>query len=350
MSSLIVEICEIKEIKEHTNADALDIAVVKGWEVIVPLKLYRPGDKVIFVPVDSLIPVELSDKMGITKYLAKEGRVRTAKLRGEYSQGVIIDLKHLLDIESKPTMKDVDSLAVGTNVASLLGIIKYEPPVRMQMSGDCRPDHPGFFKYTNIENYNNFPDIFQEGEIVSITEKIHGTNFRVANIAGELFAGSHNSNLKPCDKNLYWRAAKMMKLDEILQPGEQIFGEIYGDVQELKYGFKGGHRKFTVAFLDLMINNRYVHDEELKYYLVKNDLSSPPLLYYGPWSKDLISLAEGNSIVINADNIREGMVIKPIIERWDENLNGRVILKIISKSYALKQEKRGNKNKQVLPH
>lgn len=56
MSSLIVEVCEIKEVIPHPNADRLDIATVKGWNCIVQKDSYRVGNWCVFFPPDSILP------------------------------------------------------------------------------------------------------------------------------------------------------------------------------------------------------------------------------------------------------------------------------------------------------
>ena len=84
MSSLIVPIAAIDAVMPHPNADRLEIAVIKGWQVIVSKGTYQPGDRVIYVPPDAVVPVAWSDQWNVTKYLQK-GRVRCARLRGEPS-------------------------------------------------------------------------------------------------------------------------------------------------------------------------------------------------------------------------------------------------------------------------
>ena len=336
MSSLIVEVVEIKEILEHPDADRLEIAVVKGWESVVQKGAHKPGDKVVYVPIDAMLPVELSDKLGVTNYLSK-GRVRTAKLRGVYSQGMIINLEHL------PTpgfMEHGGRYNLGDNVTEVLGITKYvPPPPPPHLSGKQRPQHPDFHTYTDIENIKNFPDVLQEGELVSITEKIHGTNFRSGMLRNqatgfdmdfELHVGTHNTNLVENSDNTYWKIANMYNLQEILEPNMVIYGEVYGyGVQKLTYGLKTQ----DVGFFDLMVNGRYINTDDFKAFCKKYSLPQVPILYEGPWDKSLMDLANGSSTI--AKHIREGIVIKPHVERYDRRV-GRVAIKHLSEKCLLK--------------
>jgi RNA ligase (TIGR02306 family) len=165
VSSLIVEVCKVDKIVRHGNADNLEIAVIKGWECIVKKGQYKKGDTVVYIPPDSLLPEDLADRLGVRNYLVgkKKNRVKCAKLRGIISSGLIIN--------------NEENWTVGTDVASHYGILKYEPPVRTTV-GDTAPEDPHFHKFTEIENIKNYPDIFKEGEMVYVTEKVDGC-FRV---------------------------------------------------------------------------------------------------------------------------------------------------------------------------
>ena len=326
MSSLIVEVVEIKEILEHPNADRLEIAKVKGWESVVQKGTYKPGDWVIYVPIDAVLHVDLSDKLGITNYLSK-GRVRTSKLRGVYSQGLIIDVKYF------PSGYYYD---LGVDVKDILGITKFvPPPPPANLSGKQRKAHPDFHRYTDIENIKNFPDVLQEGELVSITEKIHGTNFRSGKFHAELgpdtfHVGTHNTNLVENPDNTYWKLAGKYKLKEILEPNMIIYGEVYGfGVQKLTYDLKTQ----DVGFFDLMVNGKYINTDDFKAFCKEHNLPQVPILYEGPWDKSLMDLANGSSTI--ASHIREGIVIKPKTERYDRQV-GRVAIKHLSEKYLLK--------------
>ena len=162
-SSLIVDVCVVKEVKPHKGSDRLSLAIVKGWQVVTGRDQYKAGDVVVFIPPDTLVPGELADKLNIRNYLGgkDKNRVKTVRLRGEMSFGLAIDV---------PEGKDWE---VGYNCASDLNIKKYDPPMRAT-AGDAAPEDALFTRYTDIENIRNFPDIFKEGERVVATEKADG--------------------------------------------------------------------------------------------------------------------------------------------------------------------------------
>jgi len=171
MATLKVEVVKIDEIKEHPNADALEIAIVKGWQCAVKKEEFKVGDLCVYFPLDSVLPKELSDHIGITKYLA-HGRVKAAKLRGEPSYGLLWPVNKAEDY-IYPHPSDQRSFSDGMDLTEALGVTKWEPPVKLNVQ-DAETPHTLFDKYTEIENMRNYPDVIQPGEKVYITEKIHG--------------------------------------------------------------------------------------------------------------------------------------------------------------------------------
>lgn len=332
MSSLIVDVTPILQVEDHPNADRLSICTVKGWRVIAAKKektdggfehAYKSGDLIVYAPIDSVLPIDLSDAMQVTKYLSK-GRVKTANLRGNFSQGLLIPLSFL---------PDPAKVSEGDDVREILGITKYEPPIRVMMSGEQVPEPSSFVRFSDVENIKNFQNVLQPDEVVVIREKIHGTNFRAANIEGNFFVGSHRTALKESDENIYWRAFKQYKLSEILQPGQQIFGEVYGHkVQKMAYGLINS---IDLVVFALMEGGQYADNDRLENFCEECDLPIATKLYEGPWHPQLMELADGQTTIPGGDHLREGIVITPYKERWNDQV-GRVILKHISESYLLK--------------
>jgi RNA ligase (TIGR02306 family) len=331
VSSLIVPIATIDAVKPHPNADRLEIATIKGWQVVVGRGTYQPGDTVVYVPPDAVVPVEWSDKWDVTKYLSK-GRVRCAKLRGEPSFGFTVSLDHLPHFTPS-------EIGVGDNVADLFGITKYEPPFKPSTE-DAAPDHPLFVKYTEIENLRHFPDVLQDGEEVVATEKIHGGNVRVGVIDGEMMAGSHRLRRKRPDdlsSSLYWFPLTQPGVESLLSTlgadHKQVvlYGEVYGRVQSLHYGIENG-----VAFraFDLLVDGKYLDWDAFVALCTLHGVPTVPVVYRGPFSLDQIKADSEGQTLVGGTHYREGVVVHPVVERHDERI-GRTILKYVSDTYLL---------------
>jgi len=333
MSTLIVEVCEIKNIEHHLEADRLDTAIVKGWQVVVKRDEYVDGDKVVYFPPDTLLPEKWTDEFGVSNYCSKRAdgmQIRQARLRGEPSFGLVVRVPD-------------ESWEIGKDVADIFGAKKYEPPIRTS-SGDvlCKT-HPLFPRYVDIENLQNFVDIFDEGEEVIATEKCDGTNVRFGLIEGEWMAGSRELIRKKPDteeemkRHLYWLPYcidTVKNMVEYLSKTYKIaivYGETYGKVQALTYGIPG---KIAFAAFDIYVDGKWLDYDEFYQLCTKFAVPVVPLIYRGPFSIEAIKKASEGKTQISGEHIKEGVVVKPIKERNHPKI-GRVILKWKSTAYLL---------------
>ena len=327
MSSLIVPVTTIEALHPHNNADSLELAQVLGWQLVVRKGEYQVGEKIVYFPIDTILPLDVSERFGVTRYLSKQ-RIRCAKLRGEPSFGLAV--------------RPDQDWPLGENVAEFYGARKYEPPVRVT-AGDAEVAHPLFVAYTEIENMRNFPDIFSTGESVIVSEKIHGTQVRLGCIEGELMAGSKQVRRKrPAEdqftSSTYWFPFSLetvrVLIEDFAKKHRQVilFGEIYGSkIQSFHYGFHGilGFRAF-----DLLLDGHYMDWPDFLQVCAQHGVEYVPAL--ATISFDLNEMkrySEGKTRLMAEDaHIREGVVVRPVHERHDPRV-GRVILKYVSDSY-----------------
>lgn len=361
MSSLIVEVCKIDDIYPHKNADKMDIAKIKGWEVCVGKGQFNVGDTVVYFPPDCIIPLELSDKLNITKYLSK-GRVKATNLRGFCSYGTI--------------MKYDGDKPVGSCMVEELGITKWEPPVKAT-DGDAEKPNSALHTYFSMENLRNYPNAILDGEYVIFTEKLHGENTRtgliqVSNDEGikvwTWACGSNNVQRKQYitkedgtkEESKFWKALTKdckellamlsysgYSAEEIdnnppvkneIGNNVVIFSERFGSgCQDLTYGMSNG--KFEFRYFDITINGRYL-DADDKYRLFHlHGLNSVPVLYRGPFNLDkAIEFANGNTTL--GGHIKEGIVICSAFERpciTDKRVFSRTQFKLINPDYLTRK-------------
>ena len=145
MATLKAEVVRIDEVKEHTNADALDLVIIKGWQSVVRKGEFKAGELAVYFPLDSVLPEKLSDNIGVTKYLSK-GRVKAAKLRGEPSYGLVWPVNKAEDY-IYPEPFDKRNFSIGMDLTEGLGVTKWEPPLNLNAQ-DAEIPHPLFDKYT----------------------------------------------------------------------------------------------------------------------------------------------------------------------------------------------------------
>jgi len=171
-------VARINEIKPIEGADNIELGVIGGWNCIIKKGEYTEGDLVVVATTDAVIPQELSDAMNVTNYLRKGGRVRTVKLRGVYSECLIIPIS----MAAKATGYANTKWDEGDDLMDVLKIFKYEPPaVQVQLaSGKIRKckENEAFKVYYKFPNIKNVNGMFNENDEVEVTRKIHGTSAR----------------------------------------------------------------------------------------------------------------------------------------------------------------------------
>lgn len=168
---------------------------------------------------------------------------------------------------------------------------------------------------------------------------VHNCNSRFAwhTETDRLWVGSRTCIKRFDESNLWWKVAKTFDLETKLKlaPNKVFYGEVFGsNVQDLSYGAKKG--ELLLRFFDVydIRTGKFLNWSESKKIIEDVGLIAAPLLFEGPWSLDLLPLAEGKSTIAN--NVREGFVVRPQQERWNEEV-GRVILKCIGEGYYLRK-------------
>ena len=320
MSEFKVQVVRVGKIDKHPNADSLSITKVWDYPVIIRTEEFKEGDLAVYVPVDSVVPKEDAR----WTFLLGHNRIKAKRLRGVFSMGLLVNI--------------LPGMTEGQLVDKEYSITKYEAPFNLQLISECERD-PGFIPvYTDIEGLRRWPNKIVEGEEVVITEKIHGCNARFA-YRERLYCGSRTTIKKRREDSFWWIAAEKDRLEEKLSWWQRyiVYGEIYGQVQDLRYDVD---RKEICRFIAFDIfdtgSGKYVDYGRFTDLIDQMGLVQVPILYSGPWSNDLRKLAEGKSTIAN--NVREGIVIRPIYERYDDEL-GRVILKLHGEGYLTRKEK-----------
>ena len=128
----LASIQTVKYVKSIPDADSIETVGVLGWEVVSKKGEFQPGDTCVFFEIDSLLP-EIPEFEFLRKSCwndnLKKYRLKTVKLRKQLSQGLALPLS---------VFPNLAGLTVGFDVASLLGIEKYEPPIPAQIVGDAK--------------------------------------------------------------------------------------------------------------------------------------------------------------------------------------------------------------------
>jgi RNA ligase (TIGR02306 family) len=365
MSTFEVKIHQI-EVFEHPNADALELAQVGLFRAVVAKGTYRTGDYALYIPEAAVLPEELIEELGLTGRLAgtRKNRVKAIRLRGELSQGIVCRPDRLRGVFSSIGFKAPEVFAediLEPDWADTLGIVKYEPPIPVHLAGKVRAQ-TDLLPWIEIENIKKHPGMFEPGEPVYATEKIHGTCCLTTYVreTGEFLVSSKGMAqqglcLEEESGNTYWRAVRAAGVEEVLKSIADrwnasrvaLFGEVFGaGVQDLAYGFRGEDGPQFRAF-DLAVETGgsvawvptpFVRDtlEFSAGVLGSTPIPVVPILYAGPYDYEaLCAVASGDTVVGNGRHLREGVVVRPSMERFHRQ--SRVIAKFISPAYLTRK-------------
>ncbi|MGW1780918.1 RNA ligase (ATP) [Streptomyces sp. NPDC002143] len=349
MSTLRVT-AEVLTIHEHPGADALELAQVGLYRAVVAKGAYRTGEAALYIPEQSVLPTELVEELGLTGRLAgsRSDRVKAVRLRGELSQGIVCRPKALADVDLAL------AAAEGADFAERLGIVKWVPPIPPTMSGEVEAALD-LLPWVDIENIQRYPGIFEPGEPVVLTEKLHGTACLLTYVADEerVYVSSKGFGAKSLalaedPRNLYWRAVRGHGVAEAAAGLAErlgarrigIFGEVYGaGVQDLTYGADGRRDTLGYAVFDVSAEIdgtlRWLDAAEL----LEGRLPLVPRLFEGPYdSGRVLEVATGRETVSGRElHLREGVVIRPAVERYSPVTGGRAIAKAVSGAYLTRK-------------
>ena len=169
----------ITDIQPIPNADRIVCATVLGWKIVIKKDSFQIGDKCVYFEVDSYLPIEEKYEFlrptSFRKHeLLGEGfRIKTQKMRGQISQGLVFRLSDCGLSES---------LEVGTDVTEILHVRKWEGIEQCTNLGNIITGLPFGISPTDETRIQSIPDIIEEfrNKEYYITTKIDGTSVTMA--------------------------------------------------------------------------------------------------------------------------------------------------------------------------
>lgn len=348
MSFFGVTVEQIKQVGPIPGADRIEVASLAGmdYSFVIMKGQFKPGDKVLYFPVDSLIPIDVSMKMGLEGKLAGKGkdRVKTIKLKGQISQGIVAD----------PSLVPEHVAAQGSQaITDCLGVRKYEAP-EVPCHNAILKGLPDGVPVYDIESADRNVEVaaMLMDQAVMVSEKVEGSNFSVFVARnGDVMVNQHNYTIiqKEGMEHTFWKVAREQSVIDFAKSVSSanggkdvvVYGEMLGPgIQKNIYKFD----KHKVLFFDIMVDRQWFDPEKFIFAVQGffGDLTSavPVLDVGGPLSrwlggKTIKEASNGESCL--ADVLREGIVIKPMKEQMDPTL-GRLILKQRSPEYMAKEE------------
>ena len=315
------------------NADVIELAQINGWQCVVKKGDFQVGDLGVYFEIDAVPP----DRPMLFDFLWKGQekrpaslRIRTMRLRGALSQGLLMPASNF---------PEITNVTEGGDLTEALGVTKYEPPPPDGM-GDYRGPFPALVPKTDEMRVQSFPQLIDElqGKPYVVTLKCDGTSATFCMWEGGFHACGRNHSIADAD-NIFWRAARRYNLPEIMAqyPDLALQGEVVGPgIQKNHLGLKAiDLRAFNLY--DMRAGRSLDHDECFAFY-EKHGIPPAPVVEEGPdfqhTVESLLKLAEGP--YPGTKNEREGIVIRPRVGQFSQTLAGRLSFKAISNKYLLK--------------
>lgn len=379
MERKLATIQKIREIRPIEGADAIELAMINNWQVVVAKNVgHKVGDWVVYCEIDSFLPIkeefEFLRKSSYKKMGDQEGfRLKTIKLRGQISQGLVMPISVLegpeemkIGVSEQPWGQQLqlgpydDALVIeeGADVTERLGIVKYDPPIPAQLAGQVKGNFPGFIRKTDEERVQNLTNEYDGWRFSSAhqfyaTEKLDGSSATFYVRDGEFGVCSRNLELaeppefvpgmvmcddgieRPKQENTFWKVAREMDIrKKLLSTGRNLClqGELIGEgIQKNPYKIKGHTVRFYNAFdIDAQERLSLLDFINLLHAL---GFESVPILgmnFELPETIDeLLNQAEGKSI-LNPETEREGIVVR--------SMDMSISFKAISNKFLLKNE------------
>lgn len=365
----LATIRKINDITPIPDADKIECAHVDGWECVVSkADDFHVGDLVVYIEIDSIVP----DKPEFEFLRNRKFRVKTIKLRGQVSQGLVLSTKIL----------PPGSYKLGDDVTDILGIEKYDPEAEAEekatASTQKKPDSklvkwlmrfewfrewrkrrwkntstafPSWIHKTDEERIQNLPDLFEELKkshtVLSVTEKVDGcsaTYFlrKTHNKFGKKYdfgVCSRNKRIPTDNGSHYWAVAKRYYIENVLKNiiGDEewvvLQGEITGaGIQGNKYPI---NNHFNLWAFNLIYPNKKYSTTEIKDKLLRYGIFTVPVVTNkyivgeNDTIQDMVEYVKGASQII--DREREGCVFR--------NIEKNISFKCINPDFLLKNDK-----------
>jgi hypothetical protein len=357
----LATIQEIVDIKPIDGADSINVATILGWQCVVAKKdNFEIGDKIIYIEVDSIVP----EKPEFEFLRSRKFRIKTIKLRGQISQGLVLPLTVLTNSKE---------YKIGDDVTDVLGIKKHDPEAELEQNildnnnniinnkinkyfskyswyrrlffTPKKSSFPNFIKKTDENRLQNIPNIIhtEKDTDFMVTEKIEGqsaTYYLLKNPKQWQFWNkyifgvcSRNLELPKEDNSSYWTIARQYNIKNVLHNliGEEKFivlqGEIIGDkIQKNIYKING----YDFYAFNLIYPNNKIDTVIMEAILSAHNIKTVPSLAYDfnlkPTIQENIDYSKGMSKIY--PTLREGVVLR--------NYNKNISFKIINPEYLLK--------------
>jgi RNA ligase (TIGR02306 family) len=326
----------IESLRKHPNADTLELATVLGFQCIVPLNKYKTNEKIIYIRPDSVLPKDQTWAAPFLKYAPT--RVKAMKLRGEWSEGIVLGFDALAQ---------VSDYEVGTDISQQLNVTHYEVPESGEgASPGTRAQLPHQIPKTDEDRWEAIKSKIPYGSKADVTLKVDGQSWsayyhlatKEFGVLGRKLAYDPEvaNNDYTAHVKRYDIKTKLSEYCEQNQVSLCIRGESYGTgIQKLSHNPHSKLPKGLFLFSTYLIDKHCYADKDSPHYFVKlaKELGIPhvPIV-----EEDVLLTAELVSKYSKMENLNNQPFEGVVINTKDSN-NQYFSFKVINKNYDSKK-------------
>jgi RNA ligase (TIGR02306 family) len=325
----------IKSLEPIPNADRILLARFQdiGWQCVVAKDDgFAAGDLAVFLEVDSLVDLE---QPRFAFMAAHKGRVRTIRLRGVWSQGLALPLAKFPELAGL-------ALSSGLDLTATLGVQQYVPPEPVSVGGDVLGSFPtAIIPKTDELRVQAYPLALEElaGLPAVATVKCDGASGTIYRWNDHFGVCSRNLEMKDTPENAFWKVARKYDLAERMPNGYAVQFEACGEgIQKNRLGIRGVDG--FVFNVWSITESRYLdHDAAREF---ARSLGLPLVPEAHRWAafdaslEELLAMAQG--VYAGTRNQREGIVVRPLQERYSPTLGGRLSFKVLNNVFLLAED------------
>jgi len=334
----------IKALNSIEGADRIELATVQGWNVVVKKDEFKIGDMVTYFQIDSLLPIkpdyEFLLKGSKPKKMLVDGkeiegiRLRSVKLRGQLSQGLIMPLDIIPLTYLNKLVNEKSSLKEGDDLTETLNIYKWELPIPPELSGKMKGYFPSYIPRTDEERIQNMPEVLSS---FYVSEKLDGTSTTYYKKDGNFGVCSRNIELLEGDTT-QWKMAKQYDLVNKLPDNFAIQCELIGESIQGNSLKQKGQEIYCFNAYNISVGI-YLNYTDFIGFCESLGVKTVPIIddnYSLPSTiEGILAFADGKS-KLNENEDREGIVVRPKVEM--KYKGERLSFKAISNRYLLKHE------------
>jgi RNA ligase (TIGR02306 family) len=361
MSFFGVLVRKVEMVRAIPGADRIELARLEdcAFDFVVAKGLWKPGDTGLYFMIDSLLPAPVQAALGLEGKLsgALKNRIKSVKLRGQVSQGVLGPMSLIDGIgKANPTAQEI---------AEFLGVVKYEPAMAENgMSGMRQlqglPGHLSKYDIESAQMNISVLELLMDLPVL-ITEKVEGQNHCVTFIPGvpgpdgapgRAVVCTRSTQLAPlpdrpllASENIWIKLAQAAGLlDLVAQVSQETRQPVTVYSEKTGPGVQGNIYKLAepaLFYFDVKVGGRFLDVDGFDAFGERIKAPKAPVIARGvtlrEWldGRDIVSAAHGRSMI--GDTLREGIVVKPMVEQEVPGF-GRLILKVRDPVYLASSE------------